>query len=461
MVRRPEPAPTASTPPQELFAPDVFGQLLEIFRDANKDYLYWDKFKHQSMPDGVASEDAWRLLKLARRLNQRATKLFDVSDNLFWYTRTEEIERILHVIDQQAGGNVTTSVTNLPTHVKQRYLISSLMEEAIASSQIEGAATTRRNAKDMLRSKRPPRDRSEQMILNNYNTISRIKGLYLEPLTPELIVGLQESLTRDAIDHPDDCGRFRCDADDIVITAGSAGSNEVLHVPPPANTIAPEMARLCDYANDKDSEFEHPVLKAIILHFWLAYLHPFADGNGRTARALFYLYMLKEGYWLFEYLSISRVIKNREAQYYRSFLYSEVDAADLTYFLTFNLHAIEQSLAELWEYLDRKSKEDAALTSRLEREASLNYRQRAILMRALREPDTEFTIESHLTSHDVSYGTSRNDLLGLVDKGHLILAKRGREYVFRAAESLAAQLGGAKAEIHRDSIQFSNKSQSN
>jgi len=184
------------------------------------------------------------------------------------------------------------------------------------------------------------------------------------------------------------------------------------------------------------------VLKAIILHFWLAYLHPFADGNGRTARALFYLYMLKEGYWLFEYLSISRVIKNRDAQYYRSFLYSEVDAADLTYFLTFNLHAIEQSLAELWEYLDRKSKEDAVLTSRLEREASLNYRQRAILMRALREPDTEFTIESHLTSHDVSYGTSRNDLLGLVDKGHLVLAKRGREYVFRPAESLAAQLGG-------------------
>lgn len=40
----------------------------------------------------------------------------------------------------------------------------------------------------------------------------------------------------------------------------------------------------------------------------IAYMHPFVDGNGRTARALFYWYMLKSGYWLTEYLSISRVI---------------------------------------------------------------------------------------------------------------------------------------------------------
>lgn len=440
MVRKPEPAPPTEAPPKELFEPDVFRELVDMFRHANKEYLYWDKFKHQKMPEGVKPEDAWRLLKLARGLNQRLTRIADSSQKLFWYTRTEELERILHVVDQQAGGNVTSSVSDLPNHARKRYLISSLMEEAIASSQIEGAATTRRNAKDMLRSKRAPRDRSEQMILNNYHTISRIKELYPEPLTPELVIHLQESLTKDALNVASDCGRFRCEEDDIIISAGAAGSDRVLHVPPPASTIESEMNRLCAYANDEESEFEHPVLKAIILHFWLAYLHPFADGNGRTARALFYLYMLKKGYWLFEYLSISRVIKNRDAQYYRSFLYSEADDADLTYFITFNLRAIESSLSELWEYLERKSKEDSALRSRLERESSLNYRQRAILLRALREPDTEFTIESHQTSHNVSYGTSRNDLLGLEARGYLNLSKRGREYVFSPADNLSAQL---------------------
>ena len=441
MVRKPEPAPSTEAPPPELFHPELFRQLLDVFRRANKEYLYWDKFKHQKMPQGVRPEDAWQLLKLGRGLNQRLTRIFDTSETLFWYTRTEELERILHVVDQQAGGNVTSSVSDLPSHVRKRYLISSLMEEAIASSQIEGAVTTRRNAKDMLRSKRAPRDRSEQMILNNYRTISRIKELYQEPLTPEVVIHLQESLTKDAINDAGDCGRFRCEEDDIIVSAGSLGSDQVLHVPPPASMIESEMHRLCAYANDEDSEFEHPVLKAIILHFWLAYLHPFADGNGRTARALFYLYMLKKGYWLFEYLSISRVIKNRDAQYYRSFLYSEADDADLTYFITFNLRAIESSLSELWEYLERKSKEDSALRSRLERESTLNYRQRAILLRALRDPDTEFTIESHQSSHNVSYGTSRNDLLGLETKGYLKLSKRGREYVFSPADSLSTQLG--------------------
>ena len=438
LVRKPEPPPSASVPPSELLESEMLAHFLELFRQVNKEYLYWDKFKHQKMPPGVKPEDAWRLLKMARGFNRRLTRILDSSGKLFWYTRTEELERILHVIDQQAGGNVTSSVSQLPGDVKKRYLISSLMEEAIASSQIEGAATTRRNAKDMLRSKRPPRDRSEQMILNNYNTIARIKELYREPLTPELIVHLQESLTKDAIDDPNDCGRFRCNEDDIVISAGSAGSNQVLHVPPDAETIPGELARLCAYANDEESEFEHPVLKATVLHFWLAYLHPFADGNGRTARAIFYLYMLKKGYWLFEYLSISRVIKNKESQYYRSFLYTESDDADLTYFLTFNLHAIEESLSELWQYLERKSKEDSMLRSRLESESSLNYRQRAILLRALREPDTVFTIESHQTSHNISYGTSRNDLLDLRTRGYLTLSKRGKEYVFRAAENLTS-----------------------
>lgn len=441
MVRKPEPAPPSVSLPAELLELPVLSELLEVFRKVNKEYLYWDRFKQQSLPEGVKPEDAWRLLKFARGLNRRVTGIRDDAEGgPFWYTRTEEIDRALMVVDQQAGGNVSSSVSDLTTHAKRRYLISSLMEEAIASSQIEGAATTRRNAKEMLRTRRAPRDRSEQMILNNYTTISRIKDLCGEPLTPELILRLQESLTNDALDHPDDCGRFRCDTDDIVISAGSAGSNQVLHVPPPASSIKPEMLRICAYANDDTSEFEHPVMKAIILHFWLAYLHPFADGNGRTARAVFYLYMLKKGYWLFEYLSISRVIKNREAQYYRSFLYSESDDNDLTYFLTFNLHAIEQSLKELWEYLDRKSKEDSALITRLEREPSLNYRQRAILVRALREPDTEFSIESHQVSHNVSYGTARNDLLGLESRGYLARGKRGHEYVFRAVDNLGTQL---------------------
>jgi hypothetical protein len=56
------------------------------------------------------------------------------------------------------------------------FLGLSLMDEAIASSQIEGAATTRKKAKEMLRENRPPKNRSEKMIANNYITIKRIRS---------------------------------------------------------------------------------------------------------------------------------------------------------------------------------------------------------------------------------------------------------------------------------------------
>ena len=58
----------------------------------------------------------------------------------------------------------------------------------------------------------------------------------------------------------------------------------------------------------------------------LAFIHPFVDGNGRTARSLVYWYMMKKGYWLTEYLSISRIIYRNKAQYEKAFLYTEADA---------------------------------------------------------------------------------------------------------------------------------------
>ena len=108
------------------------------------------------------------------------------------------------------------------------------------------------------------------------------------------------------------------------------------------------MKILYDYANKNiEEEFAHPVIKAINLHFYLSYIHPFIDGNGRTARALFYWYMLKQKYWMFEYLTISRVFLKAPAQYARAFLYTEYDSLDLTYFISFHLKAVIIAIREL------------------------------------------------------------------------------------------------------------------
>ena len=114
--------------------------------------------------------------------------------------------------------------------------------------------------------------------------------------------------------------------------------DEIFHDPPPAEQLDERMAAMCDFANGKiPNHFIHPVVRAIILHFWLAYDHPFVDGNGRTARALFYWLMLRNNYWLFEFISISQIIRKAPIKYGRAFLYTETDDNDLTYFILYHL----------------------------------------------------------------------------------------------------------------------------
>jgi len=243
---------------------------------------------------------------------------------LFSYNVPDQALEQLHQIDLAAGGSIGVPQAIVNPHTRDQYIVRSLIQEAITSSQIEGAATTRQVAKEMLRSGRPPRDRSEQMILNNFRAMQRIREWKDRPLDAELIFEIHRTITTLTLDKPDAAGRLRR-ADESVIIVDSS-SNEVLHSPPHAKELPKRLAAMCDFANGKTpTHFIHPAIRAIILHFWLAYDHPFVDGNGRTARALFYWFMLRHGYWLFEFISISEIILEAYVQYGEAFLYTETD----------------------------------------------------------------------------------------------------------------------------------------
>lgn len=325
--------------------------------------------------------------------------------------------------------------------LKDRVLIDSHMEEAIATSQIEGAVTTRQRAKDMLRSGRKPRDRSEQMIVNGYRTIQLLRQHAQTPLTVELLHEIQRSMTEATLDDPDQAGRFRSAQDDPVHVVDMR-DNEVVFTPPAANRVTERMQRLIEFANaDAMSEpFMHPLVRAIMLHFWLAYEHPYADGNGRTARALFYWYMLKHGYWLFEFLTISRIINASRMQYYRSFLYTETDENDLTYFIMHQLEVTRKALDELHERLAEMTRQERR-TAAIRRAARLNLRQRALIDHALRHPTHVYTFESHRRSHGVTYQTARTDLLALMDRGLVKMLSSRKPMQFVPHAELARKLG--------------------
>lgn len=408
-------------------------------------YMHWDSLRHRTPPSGLTRGQWWLGVKLARRLLLRSIPLVAVDGRHFQYSLPDPVLEILHWIDQHAAGEIMVSETIRDPGDRQRYLVSSLIEESITSSQLEGASATRRVAKDMLRTGRRPRDRSETMILNNYQAMSRLRQLSKTPLTPEAVLDLHRTLTQGTLDNPGAAGRLQRDDEERIHVEFSDGT--VTHVPPPATELAERLDRMCDFANGvgQNDGFMHPVVRAILLHLWLAYDHPFEDGNGRTARALFYREMLVNDYWLFEYVSISRLLLRAPVEYGRSFLYTETDEFDATYFLLYQLRIIQRALEDLMDYLKRKMAE-LRETLQLVRRTDLNHRQVALLTNALQHGHAEYTIRSHASSHRVTRQSARTDLLDLEARGLLERRVVGRRFYFTPDPRLRERLASGASQ---------------
>lgn len=340
----------------------------------------------------------------------------------------------LHQIDMGAGGMISLPEPITNPQTRDRYLVSSLMEEAITSSQLEGAVTTREVAKEMIRTGRKPRDTSEQMILNNYVTMQRIRELKSSPLSPQLVFQIHRLVTDKTLDDLTAAGRFRT-ADEKRVVGDDFG--QVFHDPPIAEELPERLEAMCAFANGQTPEFfVHPAVRAIILHFWLAYDHPFVDGNGRTARALFYWAMLHSGYWMFEFISISNILRKAPSKYGHSFLYTETDDNDLTYFLVAQTRVIRRAIRELHAYIERKTAELREVESHMRALDLFNHRQVEIIRHALKHPHHRYTITGHQNSQGVTYQTARTDLLNLSERGVLEMRKRGKMMVFSVPKDL-------------------------
>lgn len=405
-------------------------------------YLHWDKLRHLNPPADLTSEHWWMKVKLARADEWRPLPLVDTQGEPFGYTLPDTVLRHLHHIDQRCSGEVAMDeVVTSERRAGQRFLVNSLMEEAIRSSQLEGATTSRRVAKEMLRSGRQPKDRSERMIANNYRALQFMRDEMGDSLSPEAILELHRIVTQGTLDDPAAAGRLQRPGEPRVAVYDRDDGHPI-HRPPPAEQLPERMQLLCDFANEGEDgdRFVHPVVRAILLHFWLAYDHPFEDGNGRTARILFFWMMRVRGYWLAEYLPISRFIRKAPAKYARAFMEAETDGGDTTYFLIHQLEAVELAIEDLHTYLQRKIAEVHDVEQLLDGTEGLNGRQLALLTDAIRHPDSSYSFGSHARNHRVTHETARSDLSVLAERGLLARRRRGREYAFEPPPDLGKRL---------------------
>lgn len=383
----------------------------EVVNIVNETFEYWDTIKYKRCPEGCTPQQLWTYVKAARVKSMMSVwGKYGIT-----LTLTNQMQRMCHEIDMNWGGSWGTD-SIIGDENKEQYLVGSLMEEAIYSSQMEGAATTRKVAKEMLRKKMTPKDKSQQMIANNYQTIQFIVSHKDALLTPELLLQIHQLMTEHTMQNPQEAGCFRSN-NDVVVENGI--THETVHIPPTYEEIPNFVEDLCRFFNEQDApQFIHPIIRGIIIHFMVAYVHPFADGNGRTVRALFYWYMLKQGYWLTEYLSISRVIAKSKKSYEKAFLYTEADGMDMGYFVAYNMRVLQQSFKQLQDYIKRKQEEKRAANSFL-RIGNINARQAQIIKMFADDSNLVVTIADLQAKFLVSPTTAKADVVGLMNMGLL------------------------------------------
>lgn len=437
-------------PPPSSVAADSFGELLQRAislglapwaASTHREYRAWETFRFQTPPEGFSADQWWHVVRAARCSSARAIPdLVDKAHRPFSFNLPDPVLEACDTIARDASGQIQVSELVTDPDTRDRYVVNSLIEEAIASSQLEGAATSRRDAKEMIRAGREPRDHSERMILNNYVAMQRIRELAQHPLTADMVVELHRIVTDGTLEDPDDAGRVQDREGERVSVWGDG--QQLLHQPPPVEELPQRLDALCDFANGADdSPYMPPVLRAVTIHFMMGYDHYFADGNGRTARALFYWSMLREGYWLTEYVSISRILRTAPAQYARSFLMTEDDDGDLTHFFTYHLGVVMRAITDLHDYLATKATELREVQSRLRSLPNeFNHRQLAVIDHAARNPTAVYTAKSHAGSHRVSVETARQDLQSLQARGLLERFKISKQFAWRPPEGIAEQL---------------------
>lgn len=438
------------SPPKEIAAPfkviieqhkDQIGKYLDLAHslDPKGRYLHFDKMRFRFSKD-LDPALAWAVVKSAR--NKQLTPAIHLGEPekecCYLYTPA------MHLAISSCDQHTTTAAlewmcSKIGEGKHLQYLLKDLIEdEAISSSQLEGAATTTKAAKELLKRKKGPRSIDEKMILGNFKMMNLAWENRDKDLSVELIQELHQTGVEGISDEKYHPGEFK-NTDDVVVEGGG----EIVHQPPPVEGLDKRLGKFCKWVNQNHTDalskdYMHPLVKAIIIHFTIGYEHPFHDGNGRVARSLFYWFMFKKGFSAFRYIAISTLLKAAPIQYGKSYLYTETDNMDLTYFLDYQCRVVARSISKFKKTYEKTVEGIMEFNAFLYSSglySKLSEKQRVVFNVAKQGVASEFTITNVKENLNCAYNTAATVLNGLVDIGLFQKEKHGNEWVFSMYDS--------------------------
>ena len=397
-------------------------ELIEKFSTEN--YLSKEEISYR-LPNNLALGEFWQEVVKFRKQKSEILPLNDQTGQNFWYLLTPVLQKEIYEIDSSGKDSLYRVVKK---EIENELIKDSLIEEALYSSVIEGAFSTMERLRELVEKERKPVDINDQMVLNNYHAMQFILQEKHKELSVDFILKLHKIVTEKTLFEDEAyAGRFR---DDMVYVKDKR-RDIVIYTPPSAGQVFLAMKQLIEWVNEKnDAHFIHPLIKASFIHFYFVYIHPFFDGNGRTARALFYYFMIKNGYEFFKYFSISVVVQKTKIQYYKAIKDTEDCNADITYFLLYMATTILESIHLVTERIAQHYQRDFVFIRLKEKGVLLNERQEKFLKRFLVSDKRAITIKAYKDWFKVVYETARRDLEDLTAKGILLKSKHRRQFMY-------------------------------
>ncbi|MDY0087553.1 MAG: hypothetical protein RBS78_03245 [Coriobacteriia bacterium] len=414
------------------------GDLYAIMRRSRDSYLPLDEFLSMVLPAGMSPLDSWELLAAMNHATGIDLTIPDFEGREYWYLRTHELADLVTELQCECSEESGLSL-QLSDSPNRPGLVRSRIEETIAAAQLDGLGITWKQGSELLRLGRTPRDSTERLVANTLSAIDELDALVDEPFSADLFSHLRELLIKgvDSQELPDVEPRMGLLMFEYTNHQVHERSEEYLE-------------HISAYANHETGHpSDHPVLRALLLIDVIRLYRPLRDLNGQVGRLAFRLYCLKHNLPVLGILPISHMklqwegLEGSPRIRWDRPTYHELrrqSGLDFTPYMTLVAQMASAALHDLKEALRRISERDKMLRDMLQADPLINHRQRSVLGRALRNPDAEFRIAYHKTTHNVVYATARADLLGLVDKGYLQVEKRNRAMVFTPVHDLQAKL---------------------
>jgi len=250
-----------------------------------------------------------------------------------------------------------------------------IIHSAHSSTSIEGNRLSLEQVSELARGREiTATRRDKQEVLNYLDVLKNIKNLIKDNfITEKDILNIHRMVTKNTLDNPEDCGVYR----NRYVVVGNRFTGEVFFRPPQNLEVPGLVNDLVEWINSKESKELNPIIEAGVIHYELVRIHPFVDGNGRTARVLATLILYLRGFDTNQFFCLDDYYDSDRPAYYKALQSVKPDTLDLTDWLEYFVEGVNISTEAVKERIVRLSSK--RLRKAKGRQIALTERQMRII----------------------------------------------------------------------------------